>query len=373
MRLIVTGGGTGGHIYPAIEVAREMQRLLPQSKVLFVGTKEGMESSLAPREGLQFEAVRSGGVMGKSPVAAAKGLYRAATGLGDARAVLKSFRPDVVLGTGGYASGPVVMSAYMLGIPRAVQEQNAIPGKTNLFLSRLCGRVFAAWEYSRQFFPKKDRVVVTGNPVRRELLLPKGEAGRAYYGIPQGVPVVLVLGGSRGARTIVEAAVAMKKAGLGDAHMILIAGKEYYKTAAMALEAVPEDGIDGARAGNITIRAYEHNMAMAYGAADLVVGRAGGMTLSEVTALGLPSVIVPSPNVANNHQEHNARALSEAGAALVVREEGDVAAVVAREALGLLRDGSRLSRMREASLRLGKPTAGESIARELVKMAQKGR
>lgn len=373
MRLIVTGGGTGGHIYPAIEVAKEMQRLLPQSKVLFVGTGEGMESSLAPREGLQFEAVRSAGVMGKSPVAAARGLYRAATGLGDARAVLKSFRPDVVLGTGGYASGPVVLSAYLLGIPRAVQEQNAIPGKTNLFLSRVCGKVFAAWEYSRQFFPKKDRVLVTGNPVRRELLLSKREAGRAYYGIPEGVPVILVLGGSRGARTLVEAAAEMAKAGLGDAHMVLIAGKEYYKKAVTALAAEPANGIDGARAGNIIIRQYEHNMAMAYGAADLVVARAGGMTLSEVTALGLPSVIVPSPNVANNHQEHNARALAQAGAALVVKEEGDVAGVVAREALALLRDVSRRSRMGEASLRLGKPTAGETIARELVKMAQKGR
>ena len=373
MRLIVTGGGTGGHIYPALEIGREMVRLLPRSKVLFVGTKEGMESGIVPREGLEFASVRSAGVMGKSPVTAARGLYKAVTGLGDARKVLRSFRPDAVIGTGGYASGPVVMSAYIRGIPAAVQEQNAVPGKTNLVLSRLCARVFAAWEYSRQFFSKPERVVVTGNPVRRELLVPPGEDGRAYYGIPAGAPVLLILGGSRGARTLSEAAVEMSRLGLGDVHVVLIAGKEYYRTAVEALEASPEPGIDGARAGNIIIRPYEHKMAMAYGAADLVVGRAGGMTLSEVTALGLPSVIVPSPNVANNHQEHNARALQEAGAAEVVKEEGSVAARVAHAALSLLRDNARLLAMREASLRLGKPTAAETICRELVKIARERR
>lgn len=373
MRLIVTGGGTGGHIYPAIEVGREMLRMLPRSKVLYVGTKAGMESQIVPREGLDFAAVRSSGVMGKTPLVAAQGVFLAAVGLGDAARVLRSFRPDVVLGTGGYASGPVVMSAYLLGIPRAIQEQNAVPGKTNLLLSRFCGRVFAAWEYSSKFFPKQGRVVVTGNPVRRALLGGKREEGRAYYGIPAGAPVVLVLGGSRGARTLAEVAAKVAKIGLGDAYMVLLAGTQYYQSAAMALGAVPEPGIDGARAGNIIIRPYEHNMAMAYGAADLVIGRAGGMTLSEVTALGLPSIVVPSPNVAGNHQEHNARALEEAGAAVVVREEGEVAGNVAHAALSLLGDRGRLAVMREASLRLGKPLAAEAICRELVALARKGK
>ncbi len=372
MRLIVTGGGTGGHIYPALEIAKEMVRLLPQAKVLFVGTGEGMESSIVPKEGIEFAAVRSAGVMGKSPAVAAKGLWKALTGLKDARRVLREFRPDVVFGTGGYASGPVVMSAYALKIPRAIQEQNGVPGKTNLLLSRFCGRVFAAWEYSRQFFPKPGNVVVTGNPVRRELLLSQGENGRDYYGIPEGVPVIIVLGGSRGARTLCQVASEIQRMGLGDAHMVLIAGKEYYKSAVGELSAREDPRIDGARAGNIIIRPYEHNMAMAYGAADLVVCRAGGMTLSEITALGLPSVIVPSPNVAGNHQEHNARALLEAGAAHVVREAADAVAKVAADALRLLRDKERLSAMREASLRLGRPTAAETICRELIKMA-KGR
>lgn len=371
MRLVVTGGGTGGHIYPAIEIAKEMIALLPKTKVLFIGTADGMESNLVPKEGLEFAAVRSGGIMGKSAKAAAKGALRAARGLSDARKTLKSWRPDVVVGTGGYASGPVVFSAYGLGIPRAIQEQNAVPGKTNLLLSRVCGRVFAAWEYSRHFFPNEDKVLVTGNPVRRDILTATRETGRAHYGIPSSARVVLVTGGSRGAKTLYEVALAMSKNLPAGTYLVLIAGRDYYDRAVEALDAVADSGIDGAVKGNIIIRPYEHNMAMAYGAADLVVARAGGMTLSEVTALGLPSVIIPSPNVAGNHQEHNARTVSQAGAAEMFVEAGDVADKAAGCALAILDDKGRLSAMREASLRVGKPMAAETICRELAKMARR--
>jgi len=372
LRLVVTGGGTGGHIYPAIEVAREMARLMPTSAVLYVGTKAGMEREIVPREGMDFATVRSSGVMGKSPLVAAKGIVAASLGLKDAAGVLRSFRPDVVLGTGGYVSGPVVLSAYLLGVPRAIQEQNAVPGKTNQFLSRISGRTFVAWEYSRRFFSRGSRILVTGNPVRAELLAAAPAEGRRHYRIPEGVPVVLILGGSRGARTLADAGIEMASR-LRGAWMILVTGTEHYSRAVSRLEPSPENGIDGARAGNIIIRSYEHNMAMAYRAADLVICRAGGMTLSEVTALGLPSVVVPSPNVAGSHQEYNARALEEAGASAVVREERDAAAKVSEVALGLLRDAGRLGKMRDAAVRLGKPGAARAICRELVALARKRR
>ena len=372
MRLVVTGGGTGGHIYPAMEVAREMKEMLPGASVLYVGTLEGMESRIVPREGLDFRTVRSAGVMGKSPLFAARGLLSASMGVRDAAGVLRAFRPDAVLGTGGYVSGPVVLAAYLLGVPRAIQEQNAVPGKTNQFLSNLSGRTFAAWEYSRRFFSRGDRVVVTGNPVRRALFDASREESRKYYGIPKDAAVILLLGGSRGARTLDEAGIQLASGGLGGAYMIFVTGTEYYDTVVSRLGARPEVGIDGARTGNITIRPYEHKMAMAYGAADLVVGRAGGMTLSEATALGLPSVVVPSPNVSGNHQEHNARVLSEAGAAVVGRETGDVNTSICRAALSLLRDEARLSAMREASRSLGKPDAARDICRGLLEIARRG-
>lgn len=372
MRLVVTGGGTGGHIYPAVDVAREMGEMVPSARVLYVGTREGMESGIVPREGIDFQCVRSSGVAGKSPLVAAKGLLKASLGVKDAAGILRSFRPDVVLGTGGYASGPVVMSAYLLGIPGAIQEQNAVPGKTNRFLSRVSGRTFAAWEYSRRFFPRPERVVVTGNPVRKSLLQAEKTAALRHYGLPAGARVVLLLGGSRGARTLCDAGVELAKRGLGGAYLLFVTGTEYYATVASRLEAGPGNGIDGAEAGDIIIRPYEHNMAMAYGAADLVVSRAGGMTLSETTALGLPSVIVPSPNVAGNHQEHNARTLEEAGAAIVVRERGDVAGEVCGTVLSLLKDGERLSSLRQAANKMGRPGATRDICRGLVEIARKG-
>ena len=372
MRLVVTGGGTGGHIYPAVEVAREMARMLPSSTALYVGTREGMESRIVPREGLSFAAVRSSGVMGKSPLVAMKGLARALAGLGDALGILRSFRPDVVLGTGGYASGPVVLAASLLGIPRAIQEQNAVPGKTNQVLSRLSGRVFAAWDYSVRYFPKDARVIVTGNPVRADLFGASLKEARLLYGIPEDVPVILVLGGSRGAKTLAEAGLRIAPL-LGDAWMILVAGADYFARTASAVAASPENGIDEARAGHIIIKAYEHNMPMAYAASDLVVCRAGGMTLSEVTALGKPAVVVPSPNVAQNHQEYNARALEEAGAAVVIREDASAAQRVCDETVRLLRDGERLARMAESSRRLGKPEAARQISRELLALARTGR
>ena len=349
-----------------------MARLLPSSTALYVGTEEGMESRIVPREGLPFAAVRSAGVMGKSPAVAMRGLLRASAGLADAVGVLRSFGPDVVLGTGGYASGPVVLAASILGIPRAIQEQNAVPGKTNQVLSRLSGRVFAAWDYSVRYFPRGARVVVTGNPVRANLFGASREEARRLYGIPKDVPVILVLGGSRGAKTLAEAGVRMAQV-LGDAWMILVSGSEYFGRTLSALAASPENGIEEARAGHIIIKAYEHNMRMAYAAADLVVCRAGGMTLSEVTALGMPAVVVPSPNVAGNHQEYNARALEEGGAAVVVREDPDAARKVCDEAVRLIRDGESLSRMAASSRRLGKPEAARQICRELMALARKGR
>ncbi|HHY75207.1 MAG TPA: undecaprenyldiphospho-muramoylpentapeptide beta-N-acetylglucosaminyltransferase [Firmicutes bacterium] len=370
MRLVVTGGGTGGHIYPAVAVAKEMVHLLPRASVLYVGTEVGMESRLVPKEGLPFKAVRSSGVMGKSPSQAVKGLVRASLGVLDALAILREFRPDVVLGTGGYASGPVMAASFLLGIPRAIQEQNAVPGKTNLWLSRISHRTFAAWDYSVRFFPARSRVVVTGNPVRRDIFedAPKRDC-RKFFGMSEEGPAVLLLGGSRGARTLVEAGIEIARKMPPEWSMLFVTGAEYFPEACRSLGVSPSDGIDGIRAGNIILKPYVYEMARAYGAADLVIGRAGGMTLAEITALGLPAVIVPSPNVAGNHQEFNARALEEEGAALVVREGPGAASRIAETALGLLGDPKRLARLSGESRRVGKREATAVICRHLIDLA----
>ncbi len=372
MRLVVTGGGTGGHIYPAMAVAKEIVAMLPNASVLYVGTERGMEKALAQKEGLHFAKVRSSGIMGKSPLVAAKGLLQASMGVRDAVGLLRKFRPDVVFGTGGYASGPVVMASWLLRMPRAIQEQNAIPGKTNLALSRLVQRVFCAFEYSGQFFPDQSKIMVTGNPIRKSILEPTRDQGRSFFGIEPESRVMLVLGGSRGALTLAETGVRAANTSGHGVSLILATGTEYYSKVVQELGAPSEGGIEGTRIGNIIIRPYVHEMAMAYAAADVVVGRAGGMTLSEVTALGIPSVIIPSPNVANNHQEHNARALEEAGAAVVVRESPNTPAEATEAALRIMFDETKRRTMREAALKLGKPDATIDICRELVALARQG-
>lgn len=371
MRFLVTGGGTGGHIYPAIAVLKEMQSLLPATNVLYVGTAAGMERAIVQKEGISFEAVRSAGVAGKSPAAAAKGLSLAAAGVWDALTVLRRFRPDVVLGTGGYVSGPVVLAAWMLRIPRAVQEQNAIPGKTNQILSRISNRTFCGWEQAVDHLPPNRGVMVTGNPVRRDLFGMDKAKALAFFGFDERLPTMLLLGGSRGARTLVDAGQELVRSGQA-MNMIFITGKEYYRNVVESLGARAEDRIDGARTGNIIIQPYVYNMTLAYGAADLVLGRAGGMTLSEILALGLPAVIVPSPNVANDHQTFNARALETQGAAVVVEDHAnaETAADIAKHALRLLNDESARMKMRDNSRRAGKPQAARVICRELIRLGR---
>ncbi len=370
MRCLVTGGGTGGHIYPAVAVAKEVQEILPRAGVLYVGTKTGMESSLVPKEGLNFETVRSSGIVGKSLFTAIKGVYNAVLGMGDARRILKCFRPDVVLGTGGYVSGPVVLAAKLMGIPCAIQEQNAVPGKTNLALSKKVDKIFAAWEYSLKYFPKRSKVKVTGNPVKGSLFTGSKAEGRTFFGLDD-KPTLLVLGGSRGAQALVEAIAEIAGQGINDVQVLLITGRAYYKKAVAALGAEPEDGIEGAKTGNIIIRPYVYKMEMAYNACDLVLGRAGGMTLAEITGLGLPSIIVPSPNVAGNHQEYNARALEEAGAAVVIREGPSVVQGIRDVLFRLIGHSEELRRMSEASKKIGRPDASRDIARELVALARR--
>lgn len=369
MRLIVTGGGTGGHIYPGLAVAKQTLSLLPGAKVLYVGTASGMESGIVPREGIPFQPVRSSGVMGKKAKVALRGMMEASYGVWDAVRVIRAFKPDVVIGTGGYASGPVVLAAWLLRIPRAIQEQNAVPGKTNRLLSRMVHRVFAAFEYSTPHFPKSAKVMVTGNPVRKDLLGASKAEGRKHFGLSGEDPAILLLGGSRGAKSLAEAGLSIARNNC-KGNLIFITGRDYYSSVVSELGAQPDDGIEGARIGNIIIRPYVHEMALAYSAADLVIGRAGGMTLSEVTALGIPSIIVPSPNVAGNHQEYNARALEAKGAAVIIRENGDISGEVFRACRALLEDRSRLAAMKNASKAMGKPGATSDICRELIKIAR---
>ncbi len=369
MRCLVTGGGTGGHIYPAIAVAHALVELLPRTKVLYVGTPRGMESTFAPKHGLDFKPVRSLGIRGKSPLSMLKAIWTAGFGILDAFRIIRSFKPDVVLGTGGYVSGPVVLTAFLMGVPCAIQEQNAIPGKTNLLLSKVSSKTFVAWEDSKKFFPRKANVTVSGNPIRASLLTKEKANPKKAFGLEDKF-TLLVLGGSRGAKFLVDIATTIALSKNLDVQMILITGEDYYEDAVAVLGAKQQAGIDGAKYGNITIRPYIHNIEQAYRASDMVLARAGGMTLAEITALGLPSIIVPSPNVVGNHQEYNARALELAGAASVIREGPDTLRNVEQCLKDIINHPERHRKMSAAAKKIGRPNAAKDVAQGLIVLAR---
>ena len=370
MKFMITGGGTGGHIYPALAVARSLYQLDPASEVLYVGTKRGLEADLVPREGIPFRVIETSGIMGKSPIDAARGAIRASKGLLEAYRIAREFRPDACLGTGGYVSGPVILAAHLRGVPCAIQDQNVVPGFTNKLLSRFVSEVYIPFEDARAHFPGRVRCVVTGNPVRPVIVAAQREHGAKSLGLDPGRLTLLVFGGSRGARRIVEVALDMIEQDLlmKGVQIILITGREYES---MAQERLQKLGIAPSMAGNLVIRPYLFDIENAMAASDIMVGRAGGMTVSEALARGLPSVLVPSPNVAGNHQLYNAKAAARSGGAIIIREPELQAARLAQGLNTILGDPKKLATMSRNAREAGRSQASEHIARRLSSLAKK--
>jgi len=371
LRVVITGGGTGGHIYPALAIADGLRRERPGCRVLYVGGQGGLERNIVPRTGLGYAEVQSGGLVGKSPVQAARGLARTAVGFSQALGLLRPFGPHVVCGTGGYVCVPVVLAGLWLRRPYALQEQNVFPGVANRLLARFGGTVFLPHEDARRHFPARARFRVTGNPVRREVLAADRESSRAGLGVGPDTVVLLAFGGSRGAGSInrVLTELAPRLAQRPRFRLLWVTGEVHFHDVRRALEAAGVDTGPGAR---VRLEPYLHDMPAALAAADLALTRAGAMTLAELTARGVPAVLVPSPNVTHNHQEHNARLLEREGAAHVILEAelaaGRLLAVLERLLAG---DGDRRD-MSRRSRALGKPRAVEDIVSELLTLAGEG-
>lgn len=326
MKVLFTCGGTAGHINPAVALAG-MFRQRQNAEVLFVGADGGMETTLVPREGYPVKTVtitsfyRSlSGAAIKHNLTTLKNLSRSK---GQARAILDEFRPDLVVGTGGYASYPVVREAARRGIPTAVHESNAEPGLTTKMLAKYVDKVMVGFEESRQHYPHPERVVVTGTPVRGEFFNCTREEARAKLGFSAGdtKPVVVTSWGSLGAQVMNDYMVdfVVRECREGTPfHHIYGVGKRYYQR---VLDAVRAKGIDLDRYPDVDIREYIYDMPAVMDAADVMLSRAGASTISEITATARPSILVPSPNVTANHQEKNARVLSDKGAAVLMLEK----------------------------------------------------
>lgn len=367
MRLLITGGGTGGHIYPALAIAKGYLQQHPGAEVLYVGTKNGLEADIVPKAGIPFATVTVEGLRRKVSLQTLIFGAKLAKGLVEARKVIKEFQPDLVVGTGGYVCGPVVYLAAKMGIPTLIHEQNAYPGITNKLLSRVVNHVAVTFADSIPYFRQAKAITHTGLPIREEILLTNREQGLQAMRLDPNKKLLLVTGGSRGARSINQAMpeVLSELANRRDIQVVHITGQFDYE---QAVERTSQAGIDSQSEGNITIVPYLYNMADAMAAADLIICRAGATTLAEVTAKGIPAILIPYPYASENHQEHNASSLVKVGAAKMILDRDLDGQVLRVQVLQLLEEVESLAKMKEASLSLGRPQALQDILQIMNKL-----
>ena len=349
MRIVIAGGGTGGHLFPGVAVAEEARARWPDAEITFVGTARGIEARVLPGLGWPLELIEVSGLKTVGVLGALRGMIRLPRALLQARRLVKRLAPDVVLGVGGYASGPVVLMARLRGLPTAICEQNSIPGLTNKILGRLVRTVFLAFDESRRFFAAK-KIVMSGNPVRRGLLAKLQGATAAGDGKLH----VLVCGGSQGAVAVNELASAAL-ASLAGAHPLAIV----HQTGERDREATAARYAAAGVTAECT--AFISDMAAAYARADLVIGRAGATTVAELAIAGKPAVLIPYPFAADNHQERNGREMADRGAALMLRQADTTAATLADALRPLLADPAKRAAMGDAMRALGKPGAAAAV------------
>jgi UDP-N-acetylglucosamine--N-acetylmuramyl-(pentapeptide) pyrophosphoryl-undecaprenol N-acetylglucosamine transferase len=358
MKVLIAGGGTGGHIYPGIAVAEHLLRTRPGSEVVFIGGRRGLEAQVVPASGFRIRFILTRGLPRRAwwrwPAAVASNLI----GFIQALAVVASEKPDVVLGTGGYVSGPVALAAWMLGRPLLLQEQNSIPGLANRWLARLADEVHLSFVEARSYFPRRDHLKVSGNPIRDYIL--SGDRGTALqeFGLAAGRPTVFIFGGSRGAHRINEAALeAMRRLkGRVDVQFILQTGREDFD---WARGVVDQEQLPA------KVLPFLTRIHMAYAAADLVVCRSGAMTLAEIAACGTPAILVPYPHAAHDHQVVNAGNLVDRGAAAMIPDRELTGDRLANEIAHWLSDRQGLSRMSANARKFARPDAAERIVKSL--------
>lgn len=362
VRLCIAGGGTGGHVFPALATAAAVRTRAREAVLLFVGTASGLEARLVPAAGHPFETIRVRGLTGKALTDRLAALAVLPGALWQSRRILRRFRPDVVLGVGGYVAGPVLAAAALGGTPTVLHEQNAIPGLTNRLLCRVATAVAVSFEAARAHLPAR-RVVVTGNPVRADLFGHPREASREAFGLSRDRTTLLVFGGSQGARRLNEAmreaaeALAVRRA---DLQLLHVTGERDREAVAAAYAAVHLRAV---------VLPFIEAMGAAYAAADLVICRAGATTVAELAALGKPAILVPFPHAANDHQRHNAAALAAGGGALLIPERDLTGALLAERTLALSQDPVRLAMMARAAAAAGRPDAAERLAELLLEVA----
>lgn len=362
MKVLLAGGGTAGHINPALAIAGYIKNKRNDAEFLFIGNRGGMEQRLVPQAGFDIKSITISGFKRsfspKSMLENVKTVSRTFTSSREAKKIIAEFKPDICIGTGGYVSGPVIRTAAKMGIPCIIHEQNAYPGITNKMLAKSVKKVMLAVPDAKKYFDKNVDFVITGNPVRQEILTAKKEESRKELELDNR-PVVLSFGGSLGARKINEAvADLVARSGIDGRYQHIHAYGSYGDWFPQLVE---EKGTDIADCSNLDIRPYIDNMPTCMAAADLVICRAGAITLSEIQAMGKPAILIPSPNVAENHQYHNAMALVNAGAADIIEEKDLTGAALMRKTDKMLLNPEKLEKYSENSRKMAITDANERI------------
>lgn len=358
MRVLMTGGGTGGHIYPAIAIADKIKEEQREAEILFIGTERGLEKTIVPKSGYPIKFIKVRGFNRKHLLKNIEILLELSKAFKEAKKIIRDFKPDLVIGTGGYVCGPVVKTAHKEGIRTCIHEQNAVPGLTNRLLERHVDTIFLGFKEAEKNFKYKEKIIFAGNPVRKEFENLNKADCREKLGIPENDFVILAFGGSGGAGELNKQIVNLVKNfhGQPDVSIFFGTGKVYYK------KVIGELKTEGITASDkLKVLEYIENMHWYLGAADLVISRAGALTVAEITLCGKASILIPSPNVTGNHQYFNAKAISENGGAALIEEKDLDENKVVRVVRKLMENKSELEEMEAASRKCARENATEII------------
>lgn len=363
MKVIISGGGTGGHVFPAIAIANEFKKQRPDAEILFVGAKGKLEMEKVPKAGFPIKGLWISGFHRKLTFRNLMFPFKLVSSLFKAFSIIQSFKPDVVIGVGGYASGPTLQVATMKGIPTLIQEQNSFPGITNRLLAKKVNKICVAYDGMERFFPK-EKIILTGNPVRQDIieLADKGMEGKKYFGLDQNKKTIFLFGGSLGARTLNDAMAANKDLLEKNQNVQVLwqAGKLYideFKNSATA------------QLPNVKILPFVDRMDLAYAMADIMITRAGASTISELCLVGKPVILIPSPNVSEDHQTMNAKAISSKDGGVLVEDKN--AKKMLEQALHILDNEQVMNDMKNNIQKLAKANATKNIVSEILMLNDK--
>ncbi len=359
LKFIVSGGGTGGHIFPAVAIADALRKIHPDCDILFIGAKDRMEMEKVPKAGYPIEGLWISGIQRKLSIENLLFPIKLISSLIKARKILHRFKPDVVIGVGGYASAAVLRMAVSQNIPCLIQEQNSFPGITNKWLAPKVNKICVAYEGMDQFFPK-NKLVLTGNPVREEMVIIEGkrEKGLAFFGLENNAPILLITGGSLGAKSVNQnIADGLKNLVKEGIQVLWQTGKPFYQDALEAAKAYPQ----------VKVHEFIYKMDYAYAVADLVVARAGAITVSELSLVKKPAILVPYPYAAEDHQTKNAMALVKNEAAIHIADH-DAKYALVETVIDLLKDENKRIELISNLSKLGYENAAENIANEVLNL-----